>query len=152
MSTVAELKTEIETTAKAFWAGNAGVRETYYTKGAASFLSETDARAVMATGPFNVTAVDGTILKMTPKAPQRKADGIRGAQMNIWLYSGGQLYAKYNLHVDVLTLEKEYKRAIEIEEEDPEAWKTTDSDRTIKANKQAAATRKAKGWTPFASK
>jgi len=151
MSTVAELKTEIETTAKAFWAAGAAVRETYYTKAAACFLSETDARALMAAGPFNVTAADGTILKMTPKTPQRKADGIRGAQMNIWLYVGATYHQKYNLHVDVLTLEKEYKRSI-IEAENKSGWKTTDGAREKQANAQAKAKRFAEGWVPFASR
>lgn len=151
MSTVAELKTEIETTAKAFWAADAAVRETYYTKAAACFLSETDARALMASGQFNVTAADGTIMKMTPKAPQRKADGFRGAQMNIWMYVGSTYYQKYNLHVDVLTLEKEYKRSI-IEAEKASGWETDDKSREKAANALAKAKRSAEGWVPFASK
>lgn len=151
MSTIAELKTEIETTAKAFWAADAAVRETFYTKAAACFLSESDARAMMATGQYNVTAADGTTLKITPKTPQRKADGIRGAQMNIWLYVGGTYYQKYNLHVDVLTLEKEYKRSI-IEAEKVSGWETTDGAREKAANALAKAKRSAEGWVPFASK
>ena len=151
MSTVAELKTEIEKTAKAFWAGTVAVREAYYTKAAASFLSETDARGVMATGQFNVTAADGTILKISPKSPQRKNDGIRGAQMNFWMYVGGALHIKYNLHVDVMTLEKEYEKAIAAEEE-VSGWEPSQRERARLAGIKAIETREQKNWAVFAVK
>lgn len=149
MSTITELKTEIEAAAKKFWSGDTVLRATFYTMPAASVLSEADARAMMVTGSFVVNATEGVELTIVPKAPQRKNDGDRGAQMNFWLYEKRAYHQKFNLHVNVTTLEKKYKISIAAAQGD---WELQPKELERQAGKAAKDERKLKGWAEFAIK
>lgn len=152
MSTIVELKTEIETAAKKFWSGSVSVRETFYTMPAASVLSEADARALTVAGAFFVAATEGEQLKIVPKAPQRKNDGDRGPQMNFWLYdSNDAYYQKFNVHVDVTSLEKKFKLSLAAAGK-ASGWELQPKELERQANKAARDERTANNWTEFAKK
>jgi hypothetical protein len=144
---------ELKVLAVKFVRAKDGERQAYYTKSATFALSEADARAMVAAagGDAFKGTVDGKALRLLPKQPQRKKDGVRGAQMNFWLYVDNQYHQKYNIHVDVLTLEKAFEHAIKAQQADAE-WKMTAKDIAKKAAKDAGNLRDAKGWQDLASK
>ncbi|EHR70521.1 hypothetical protein BurJ1DRAFT_1654 [Burkholderiales bacterium JOSHI_001] len=144
---------ELKTLAVKFLRAKDGEKQAYYTMSASVALSEADARAMVAAAGGDVYkgTADGKALRLVPKQPQRKKDGVRGAQMNFWLHVDNQYHQKYNIHVDVLTLEKAFEHSIKAEQAKAE-WKMTAKDITKKAAEEASNLRGAKGWQDLASK
>ncbi len=144
--------------ARAFYQASQSDRVKWYTKQASVAISEANSRCVMACSSdpqkralFSKSPADGLTVKLAPKSPQRKMDGARGAQMNFWLYINQGYHKNFNMHVNVVTLEKAFTEKFTVEK-DKDGFGYSKKQAESMGGRAASALRDANDWSDFAKK